>query len=422
MTDIIRKFRKYNIDELLVVIITQFIVVLTSFINVKLMTNVLTVGDYGLYNIVLSFSFLFSLIPFSSFDQAVARYWYEYHDKKIYFTNIIIIYLFFIIVCCIFSFFLVYIIRIDFLNDIKMLFVWVLFFSILNVMRNFLLNIENNKRNRKSVLLSRLLEGVLKILFLYLLFVYGKNCVSVRNILVLVCIIYVIDITRLLIINSSNFDFKYFNYVVLREIYDKLNHFSMPLLKWAFFGWFTLNAPLWIVKNFFPKDILGYYSFYNNLAILIPSQVVSIFGSFLLPVYYEKFNDNKKNISQIQKMIFMFLLPFFIITFFIIKQFGFKLTTILSNINYVTEVWMLEILYICYVVFYCGQFFTIEIFVYKRTDTLLLANIIPSLIIGVSIFFVNNKVYCLFVFIFISYLSYFLLVLNEVIKYRKTLT
>ncbi|MDD3060557.1 MAG: oligosaccharide flippase family protein, partial [Sulfurimonas sp.] len=191
------KIRKNN--ELILVGLSQVIGLISSIIFIKLVSHYASVSEYGLYSLVLSIAAFIALFPFTSFDQAISRYISIYHDEKTYpenYTNVLFLYILLITLLLLlfgifYPFFESYI-----SNEILKVFDILLVFSVVNIFKTTILQIENFNRNRKIVLYSRIFEGVVRILLLIAIIMYSS--VTAYNILLISSIIFLINILVIL--------------------------------------------------------------------------------------------------------------------------------------------------------------------------------------------------------------------------------
>lgn len=410
---------KFNLNkEISIVALGQIVTLIGSFLFIKLISNVTSVEEYGIYALSLSIISLLALLPFSSFDQAISRLLPEYKNRNIYITNVITMY--FCIMFLFFSFVLYGVsqAKFDFFGPINQIIINVILFAILNITRNFLLNLENSMRNRSIVTLSKVFEAIMKLVIIYVLSFYIN--ISASILITVINLILFINICLLVLKNKNLFDISLFNIITVKEIYKKILSFSSPLLMWTLFSWFTLNAPIWILQENYNSETVGHFSMINNLANLFPIQLIGILSVYYSPIFYE---NELKTIGYTRNHI----AKVFLVTVLLFSSFGIilynftqEIILLVSSQLYLEYSWMMIYLYVNSVILSLGQLLSIEIFVYKETKKLILANIIPALIMVMGFFLVPKyEITGLLYIMLLSTISYITIVSTQLYKVRK---
>lgn len=405
--------------EFLIVSTGQFIGLITSFLFIKLLSHIIPVNEYGIYSLALSAASLFALLPFSSFDQAISRFLVDYEQKLLsYYTHVLFMYGIFIIIIFIPITVLLFFSNLAIFEEVKSIAGPLLIFSILNIVRNLLLNVENFRRNRVIVTFSKIYEGIMKIIFIFFLsFILN---ISAAIILIVINVIYFFNIVFLLYSNKTIISLTAFSHYALFEIIKKCFTFSAPLLIWTLFSWFTSNSAIWILQNNFQTEVVGHFSMINNLAGLLPIQLIAILSAFFSPIYYQKEvlepGHTRQSIKKVTKLLIMIFLFFGILLY----QYAENYILIVSNSQYLEYSWLMIYMYINSVIISITQFLAIEIFVYKEPKRLIVANIVPSLIM-VSAFIIVPVygIHGLLFIMLISSISYLLIVYTQVNRIRK---
>lgn len=377
---------KYILNkEILIITFGQITGLIGSFIFIKLISQTTSVGEYGLYSLALSTISLIALIPFSSFDQAIGRFLSDY-NIDIYFSHVFIIYgIAIIMVGSILIIFFSYV-QLDILSVLNPIMFEILVFALLNIIRNFLLNLENFRRNRLVVASSKIFEVIFKVSLIYITsYFLNIDAIVIINV---VNIIFFLNILYLLINNKNSFSKELLQLSLFQEIFNKIFIFSTPLLMWTLFSWFTLNAPLWILQTNFNQEIVGYFSMINNLGMLFPIQLIAVLSAYFSPIYYQNETTTvgytKKSVTNIMKLLIFILLIFGIFLY----SFSNEFILLVSSEKYLEYGWIIIFLYFNYSISSLGQFLSIEIFVYKETKYLIVANIVPAIVMFFGVFIV----------------------------------
>lgn len=404
--------------EIFIITTGQVIGLIGSFLFIKIISEATSVSEYGLYSIVLSIVSLLALVPFSSFDQAIARFLSEYKQLDNYITHTFVIYLMTIIVVFTVLMAFLFFTQFDMFSFLSSIKSEILLFAVLNIVRNFLLNLENFKRNRLVVTYSKIFEAIFKILMIYIFYIFYN--VNAKVIINVINLIFFINILYLIIIYKNLFNIKLLKIHTLKKILQDILLFSSPLLTWTLFSWFTMNAPIWVLQNNFNTEAVGHYSMIYNLASLFPVQLTAILSAYYSPIYYQNESKiqgyTKKSISRTIKLLTFIFFLFGIILY----NFSNELILLISSNKYLEYEWMIIFLYANSAIISLAQFLSIEIFVYKETKKLIIANIVPALVMSLSIVIVPK--YGMFGLVFtlilssISYITLILLQLNRINK------
>ncbi|WP_164967254.1 lipopolysaccharide biosynthesis protein [Arcobacter ellisii] len=406
--------------EFLIVVIGQIVVLIGGFIFIKLLSIHLSVSEYGIYSLLISASTFFLLLPFSSFDQAVARDLNNHKNNlSRYYSNSICLYIIISIIQMIIILILFEIIKIDLFKEIYKLKWELLVFTFFTIIRNLLLTIENFRRNRNIVTMSKLYENIFKILTVILLYKYFN--IDIKNILISINCFLGINILYILFINNSILKTNLIRFKNLYILNKKFIFFSTPLLIWTVFSWTTLNAPVWLIKNFYDLEWVGYFNMLNNIATIFPTQLIGILSAYFSPIYYQKELINNEYIIKSTNKNIKNLFILFTIGGFILFMFHDKIIILLTSEKYLEHSWLIVYLFIISAITNIGAFLSIEIFVYKKMKKLILPNIFTALITvfcgyyALNIFAINGLIFTMF----LSSLVYTITVYVNVKKLRK---
>lgn len=373
------KIRKNN--ELILVGLSQVIGLISSIIFIKLVSHYASVSEYGLYSLVLSIAAFIALFPFTSFDQAISRYISIYHDEKTYpenYTNVLFLYILLITLLLLlfgifYPFFESYI-----SNEILKVFDILLVFSVVNIFKTTILQIENFNRNRKIVLYSRIFEGVVRILLLIAIIMYSS--VTAYNILLISSIIFLINILVILFYRKDYLVVQGFKLHILKLNFKNYYTFATPLLIWAVFSWLQLYSTAWFLQYYRTVEEVGYFTLLNTIALIIPAQIVGIIGTFIVPIMYQQESKHKGYTRAKTKEITIYLIFLFIAIFLLMFFFHVFITTTLSSNKYTGYSWILPYLFLAASFSNIAVIWTYEFFVYQKTKLLLVAQVLPSLI------------------------------------------
>jgi O-antigen/teichoic acid export membrane protein len=367
--------------EFHLVALSQIVGLLSSIVFIKLVSHYTSVAEYGIYSLVLSIAAFVALFPFTPFDQAVSRYVSEYKDKGNFaenYTNIIFLYSILSILLIMGSLLFYPWIKTILPEELRNMYGIIIIFILTSILRTTLLNIENFDRKRKTVFYSRILEGVFRIVLIIFLINYFRLTAS--NILGIVSLIFFINIVGLLVLRHKEFVLKGLSFPLLKINFHNFYNFSSPLLIWAVFSWVQLYVVIWFLEYYTSTKEVGYFNLLNTIAIIIPTQVIGVIGTYIVPIMYQKEKSNKGYTKQKVKEITFYLAIFFsLITLFLFFFHNF-VVGVLSSSKYVVYSWMLPYLFIASSLFNIALVWTYEFFVYKQTKRLLFPQIMPAVV------------------------------------------
>jgi len=374
----------YN-QELLLVGSSQVISLISSVVFIKLVSHYATVSEYGLYSLILSIVAFIALFPFSAFDQAISRYVPIYHDKNIYtenYTNILYMYVLLLGILTL-LFILFYIFFKPYIQpEIVKLFNTVIVFTVLSIFRTTILQIENFNRNRIIVLYSRIFEGVLRILLLIIVINYSS--VTAQKILLISSIIFTINILWILLYQKEHLTIQGIRSSLLRKNFKTYYKFASPLLVWAVFGWLQLYAITWFLQYYRSVEEVGYFTLLNTIAVMIPTQLVGIIGTFIMPIMYQNEHKQKGYTKRKVKEITYYLILLYIGVGAFFFAFHNVVIEFLSSEKYTFYGWLLPYLFFASAISSIATIWTYEFFVYNKTKKLLIAQTVPSIVSVIS--------------------------------------
>lgn len=372
--------------ELMLVGFGQFFSVFASFIFIKLVSHYATVAEYGLYALALTIAGFIGLFPFSAFDQAVSRYISIYQTENEYpknYTNILLIYGGLIVIYLVIVFFIKDFIKAAIPSDILTIFLALISYTVFNIVRITLLNIENANRNRHVIVGSKLFEGVARITLLIIFIYYYTNTPNASDLLNITTLVFFLNSIYLLYKNRSALTVAGINISTSKKNLVYYFTFSAPLLIWSGFSWLQSFLPIWFLKYYGVDNstyLVGQFAMLNTIGALIPAQVVGVISMYIAPIVYQKEPEQPGYAKGVINQIIRYLSLVFLLSFVLLFLFHEQVMLLLSSEQYVSSSWLLPYAFLGAVFFGIGQLWTIELFTYHQTKKLLMANIAPSLI------------------------------------------
>ena len=383
--------------EFMLVGFGQFFSVLASFIFIKLVSHYATVADYGLYSLALTIAGLIGLFPFSVFDQAVNRYIPIYQSENEYpknYTNILLIYGGMIAIYLLLFFSIKDFIKFAVPRDILSISWALILYTIFNIIRITLLNIENTNRNRYVLACSKVFEGVARIILLVSFICYYANPLNASVLLNLTTFVFVLNSIYLLYRNRFELTLTGITLSTTKKNLAYYFKFSAPLFIWSGFSWLQSFLPIWFLK-FYGVDnsdfLVGQLAMLNTIGALVPAQLVGVISMYIIPIVYQKEPEQPGYANRTINQILRYLILVFLLILVLLLLFHDQIMLVLSSEQYVLRSWLLPYGFVGAVFLGIGQLWTIELFAHHKTKKLLLANIAPCFITLLLSYFLIPK-------------------------------
>ncbi|HOY69181.1 MAG TPA: hypothetical protein PLP29_20085 [Candidatus Ozemobacteraceae bacterium] len=358
--------------------VTQFV---TTFAFIKLVSHTIPVGEYGIYSLGISISAFIAGFPFSALDQGMARYVSIYGKKgelKSRIGGLFVFYAFLLVLYFLLFLFLLPV-AVQTWGPAFQGVAWSVFiYSVLNILRNAFLNIENFRRRRDIVAGSRMFEGIFRILLLLTLLSWWR--LDASSILDTASGVFFLNLLYLAYANRNDISFNRFWGAEFWKTISEIFVFSLPLIIWGGFYWIQSMSGIWIIKYFHSPDLVGHFSMLNNLAAVLPVQLGCIILGYLSPIVYEMENrETGSGLPLVRKYLAGFSAIIVIMTL-VLGAWGQRLILLVSNDRYLEFSWVLPVLFASSGLFNIALVSTVTTFAQKRPQTLLAANIVPAFV------------------------------------------
>ena len=331
--------------EITKVSIGYFLTVFGALIGIRILTNFLSPNQYGELSLGITTGTLIYTIFLAPLSSGITRYISIAREKKetsLFLKSSYNLFLKLTIFLALFS--LLVIILIYFLGFHK----WVnlaiasIGFGFVYSFNNVIVSLQISYRKRGIVSFYQGLITIMRFLFaIILIMIFGASSEAAMFgqltglFLVLISQYYFIKSTLNKEISKENQSDLDINWG------SKIIQFSIPLMSLGFLNWLRLAFEKWGLVFFanYDDSAVGYYSIIYQYGYYPISLVVSLFISYLRPIYFEKAGDDNKKLKStyrigIKIFIFAFLSLFtiVIITFYN-RDFIF---TIILNKNYLS--------------------------------------------------------------------------------------
>ena len=338
---------------------------------------------FGRWSLLMSIYTLISMLPFTALDQGVYSVANDYRkigEAKSLFTKVTYTYLLIYAIYIIFA--LVYVCCCSIPVDVSL--TLFMLYTITEVLKNTYTLIDNAYRNRKRVLILRLVDFVFR-LSMFLIVAY-LGYFTINNVLIILIATNLLAITilheYLLKFNLELFKDKYTNF------YKSVVNFSLPLLVWALFGWLQNMIGRWYLDIHVDESGVALYSMLVSISYFFPYAFYSVVSTYIMPIIYSR--DDKCD----RKFLYTLLLGCFavlLIYFLCIVFWGNKLVLLLADTKYIDIVGYLPYTTITSIVYVIAMLSTVEIYRSKNTKKLLFPTILPGLIMSTAGYFLIMK-------------------------------
>lgn len=380
------------LTELSLTTIDKLFLLLGNFIVLKLLADRLDKSDFGAYCLGISLYVIISMFPFTAVDAAVARYWNIYYKRRIWQKAMSLFVKLFAILSAIYlsiAIFLKFSVFSIF-EGVGGSIIIIVFFSIFEVARISLLNIENAQRNRAIVTISDGIIYTLRCVIIIVLHFY--HALNLDNLFLGFALCSMVNTLVLVIRKKRDYEsvFKY-SLSENSDIYREIISFSRPMIIWGPFIWSQNMINRWLLDYFSGQQAVAEYVTMGAIATLIPTVVFGILWTLITPLLYKKEDSGHNAISMVMPSFSIIL----ILGFVVIYYFSDVIVEIIFP-AYINVSWMIVYLYIPAAIIQLAAYASNKLYVNLKTQELLLANILPglaALILGIPLIYYMDPLY-----------------------------
>jgi O-antigen/teichoic acid export membrane protein len=396
-----RQISKKNFVEYILMILSNAIVSILSFLIIKFTTK-MGPSEYGRYALVLSVANMVSLVIYSPLDQSISRYYYDFTNRGFRFIYITLIKkyilkisLILFLLLIIFSFFLGKILELSYL------FLLISgFFVIISTSQSTFFSILNVIKLRTTVSILQVAEKAFiltGIVLLFLLFTIGAT--SLICILSICYLLFII--VRISILNKFNVkDVKYEKQhkILLTRIFNKkILLFALPIVITGFFSWAQTNSERWLIEHNMTTADVGLFAFIYTLSSTLLLLVVTPSSQFVNPLIFENFSD-KNNLNNIKlglnqiKNFTLFIICVSLIIGVLLYTFSSYIILFFSNSKFLIQGSGIIFLIYCSVGFFnIGQTLCLVGFVFEKYLYYLLPKGITALLLIFAVYYGSSN-------------------------------
>jgi O-antigen/teichoic acid export membrane protein len=407
--------------ELMWTFFDKLITLLGGLFLIKILAVTLSKETYGFYALITSVSALVIMLPFSALLQGVSRYISIYQQKLKYNKFFTVTLILFIVILFVYSILaMIFKSYIDVNSSWYNVFYIVFAFIVSEIIKILYRTINNANRQRKNLVISLFLEFSIKLIILYYLY-YIYNFISISNLLTIFILSNIISIIIMQQMNKNIFDINTFKIKEAKVIVLRIFLFSAPLILWAVFGWLRDMSNRWYLDYFLDKEQVALFAMMSSIAMIAPTALSGLIGSYVMPILYQKENKIKGYTRNLLFKLLPKVLIVFIFSFIITYIFKNEIILIIADEKYLDISWMLPWMFLVFSIYSLSMMATYELFAHKQTKKLIFSSIAPGIISMIcGYFFIKNYGIdgALYNYI-ITYLSYALLTFYVVFKYIK---
>ena len=254
----------------------------------------------------------------------------------------------------------------------------IIFFSLIEVFRISLLNIENAKRHRAINTISNAFIYISRCLIVFYL---GKK-EELTIALLFDYFAFFSAINVLILVFIQRIDFKtvfYFSWQPGRKYWRELLLFASPMIIWGPFIWAQNMINRWLLEIFYNEETVAEFVAVNAIATLIPTAIFGLLWTLMTPILYKMENQKKGSTQSVNRLIqpcfALILLAGFLISYF----FSEKILLLAFGEQYTVGAWLLPLLFIPAALIQWAAYASTELYAGLQTKKLLLPNIVPGL-------------------------------------------
>ncbi|MGE5806136.1 MAG: lipopolysaccharide biosynthesis protein [Ignavibacteria bacterium] len=291
----------------------QIVILVLSFFTVKIISRIGT-GEYGIYSLIITLSFLLSAVYYGPIQQGFTRFFYIYAEKNQtpLFTKMMIRFIFFSTIGLLAVVLPLALGIQSFFN--KNYLPLILFtgtfisFSKSSEFFNASFNILR-KRKENSVLQS--LEKLAIIIVLLSLLFYKS--LALLNILIgLSFVALIFSMLKYFFFKKSMHDTAASSKSVKKEIFTALITYSTPFLVWGLSGWLQLNSEKWIIAKMLSTSDVGIYSVMISLVAILIGIPNTLLNEFSLPIIFQQFTNLNEHEKTENGLNYIFILSWLV--------------------------------------------------------------------------------------------------------------
>ncbi|HFU75769.1 MAG TPA: hypothetical protein ENK66_05920 [Arcobacter sp.] len=368
---LIRLFKNEALVYSVMIKVTQMA---SGLIIMKLLASSLSKNEFGYYALMMALLGLISMVPFAALDHGVLRFTVQYKNRVSYFfSNVVGMYLFFILIYTVLVFSVNFFYGFEYKLTILLYLIPFLIFP--SILFNLLTWFENALENQKKFAFMLFFDFLIKAIGIVVLSFF--NILTTESILIL----FIVSYALIFFITSRKIlDFTVIHKSEIKSIFFKILPYSYPIMIWGVFVWAQGMVYRWYLDLFASKEDVASFAIISALAILPVTALTGILGTYLLPKLFHKEEESTNDdiFKQVIKALLL-VIGILILMWLVIHIFNVEIVSLLTDVKYTSEAWMLSYMFLAMMVYAIGNILAYMIYVKKETKDLLLANTLPGL-------------------------------------------
>jgi O-antigen/teichoic acid export membrane protein len=364
-------------------ILYQLSVLVGGALLIKLLAVSLTKGQYGSYALITSIVAFVLMMPFTPLLQGISRNISVYNSKNkkdLFFLNMFFVWVFLVAFYLFLSFLLYFYLP----NSWRGLYFFVVFYIISEIFKVFLYTVSNANRLRKEQAVASFIEISIKLGGIYIVHSYSDFSLSLSFLILLLTIANLISILILKIKHSSN-NLAFLYNKEFKVQFLRVWLFSYPFIIWGVFGWLRDMSNRWYLDYFMDKEQVALFAMMATIALVIPSALQGIIGSYFIPILYQKENSQPGCVRNFLKIMLPSMLIIILVIFSLFFFNNNLIVSIFADSKYLEIAWMLPWMFLAYGFYVLSMMSSYELLAHKKTKKLIVSSIVPgffSLVFG----------------------------------------
>ncbi len=291
----------------------QIVILVLSFFTVKIISRIGT-GEYGIYSLIITLSFLLSAVYYGPIQQGFTRFFYIYAEKNQapLFTKMMIRFIFFSTLGLLAVVLPMALGIQSFFNKNYLLLILFIGTFIAFSKSSEFFNVSFNilrKRKENSVLQS--LEKLAIIIMLLFLLFYKS--LALLNILIgLSFVALIFSLLKYSFFKKGIHDTAASSKTVKKEIFTAIITYSTPFLVWGLSGWLQLNSEKWIIAKMLSTSDVGIYSVMVSLVAILIGIPNTLLNEFSLPIIFQQFTNLNEHEKTESGLNYIFILSWLV--------------------------------------------------------------------------------------------------------------
>ncbi len=182
-----------------------------------------------------------------------------------------------------------------------------------------------------------------------------------------------------------------------KKLGKEILSFSWPFFVWGIFGWVYLSSDRWALQTFCGAKVVGAFVVVSQLAVYPLIFGSGFLSTFFTPIAFQRVGDlaNRQNVSSANKLlgvmtgIYVLGVVILISLFFL---FHYSLVLLISNLQYAKFSFLLPWLTAAWGLFYLGQVLSAFGMLANNSKIYIMPKLVSAIVAGGSTFYLASKI------------------------------